>query len=299
MATTAINVATYKAMSTRQKKIFWQSHPVRGDIAIELPDLPAFLMNSDNDDTVVKELYWTNFRGWERTSMHIWGRIAGEAASGIVLDVGSYSGIYSLVAALANPTRRILAVDIQPRCLDRLEQNGQLNGIDTITTVHAACIDRAGMVSYSFYEEADVLSSIASVEPNPINDRTAEAPAITIDGLVEEHAPGGRVRLIKIDVEGAEDKALGGAARTLDRDRPDVLIEINDRRRVSAVRKLFPRGYHCYSIDDSNPRVRRVGAFSAPFEDRNFLFSTRPIGEVAALADWTRAPSRPAEIQAG
>lgn len=67
---------------------------------------------------------------------------------------------------------------------------------------------------------------------------------------------------------------------------PDVLIEINHRAKVDAVRKLFPGDYHCYSIDDANPRVRSVGRFSAPFDNRNFLFSTRPAAEVAALADW-------------
>lgn len=200
--------------------------------------------------------------------------------------MGSYSGIYSIIAGMANPSRRILAVDVQPRCLERVQQNEQLNGIDTITTVRAACIDVAGTVPYFFYAEADVLSSIASVEPNALNDQTAEAPAVTIDGLIEEHAPGERVVLIKIDVERAEDKAIGGARRTLARDRPDVLIEINERDKVNAIRKLFPRDFHCYSIDDANPRIRSVGRFSAPFDNRNFLFSTRPAAEVAALADW-------------
>jgi FkbM family methyltransferase len=286
MVAPMIDPGRYSAMSTRQKKAFWRSNPVRGDITITLPGFPPFMMYSDNDDTVVKELYWTGFSGWERTSLYLWWKIAGGSGPGTVLDVGSYSGIYSLIAGLANGGHRVQALDIQPRCLERVRRNLELNGIANVTTVHAACIDRAGSVPYFFYEEDDVLSSIASIDANAVNDRTAEAPGITIDALLATEAGRNRVVLMKIDVEGAEDRTLLGARETLEADRPDVLIEVNDRRKLGAVRKLFPRGYQCYSIDEHQPRVRRVGLLSAPFDQRNYLFSTRSPGQVAALADW-------------
>ena len=44
------------------------------------------------------------------------------------------------------------------------------------------------------------------------------------------------VTLVKIDVEGAERKTLRGATATLERHRPDVLIEINDPRTVGSIR---------------------------------------------------------------
>jgi FkbM family methyltransferase len=281
-----MDAGTYARMSIAQKKVFWRSNPVRGDVTVALDGFPPFQMFSDNDDTVVKELYWTGFRGWERTSLHIWCQLAMSSPPGTILDVGSYTGIYALIAGAANAAHRIVALDIQPRCLSRLERNLALNGLGNVTTVHAACVDAPGTVPYFYYEDADVLSSIASVEPKAVNDLSAEAPGITIDGLLAGGAQANRVSLVKIDVEGAEDKTLRGARETLARDRPDVLIEINDHAKVAAVRKLFPRGYRCYSIDEDLPRVRQVGLFSPPFPDRNFLFSVRPAPEVAALARW-------------
>ena len=287
MSTVQGDPATYAAMTVRQKKAFWRSNPVRGEIPIAIESIPPLVMYSDNDDTVVKELYWTGFRGWERTSLHLWGRIATAASPGLVLDVGCYSGIYSLIAAKANASHRVLAIDIQPRCLARVERNRALNGVANIETVHAACVDTTGSIRYFYYEDLDVLSSIASVEPKPINDRSADAPALTIDGLIEGEDPSMPVTLVKIDVEDAELRTLRGATATLERHRPDVLIEINDPRNVGSIGKLFPRGYNCYSIDELHPRVRRIGYFGKPFDNRNFFFSMRPAGQVAELADWS------------
>ena len=299
MTMTSDDIVAYRTMSTRQKKAFWRANPVHGDTTIAIPGLSPFLMHSDNDDTVVKELFWTGFRGWERTSLRIWSQIAGSAPAGLVLDIGAYSGIYALIAGLANASHKVVAVDIQPRCLARVEQNCGLNGLANITTLHAACIDTEGSVPYFYYEESDVLSSIASVEPNAQNDLAAEAPGLPVDALVAREAGSMPVVLIKIDVEGAEDRTLLGAHDTLARHRPDVLIEINDHRKIGAISKLFPPGYHGYSIDETRPRTRRIGRFAKPFDSRNFLFSTRSVDEVQALADWSgvdepamAAPSR-------
>ena len=132
MSTVQGDPATYAAMTVRQKKAFWRANPVRGEIPIAIGSIPPLLMYSDNDDTVVKELYWTGFQGWERTSLHLWGRIAAVVSPGLVLDVGCYSGIYSLIAAKANTSHRVLAIDIQPRCLARVERNRALNGVANI-----------------------------------------------------------------------------------------------------------------------------------------------------------------------
>jgi FkbM family methyltransferase len=283
MTPPSVDIATYRSMSRQQKRSFWASHPVRGDVTIELDALAPFVMYSDNDDTVVKELYWTGFGGWEATSLHLWSCLARRVRPGTVLDVGSYSGIYALIAAIANPSHDVVGIDIQPRCLARVEINRERNGLANIRTLHAACLDTVGLVPYFYYEEADVLSSIAGVSPNRLNDRTADAPAVTIDSTFGGAAAGRRVVLMKIDIEGAEDRALRGAHQVLTSDRPDVLVEINDRSKVPLVQGLFPRGYRAYSIDDDRGLVRRIRFYAPPFRSRNFLFSTRDSREIASL----------------
>ena len=54
-----------------------------------------------------------------------------------------------------------------------------------------------------------------------------DVTAYTIDGLVRKETAA-RVCLIKIDVQGAEERVLQGAQETIQRDHPAILIEIDD-----------------------------------------------------------------------
>jgi hypothetical protein len=56
----------YDTMTLDEKKAFWRANPVHGEVRISVPGVPEFAMLNRNDDTVVKELHWTDFRGWDR-----------------------------------------------------------------------------------------------------------------------------------------------------------------------------------------------------------------------------------------
>jgi len=89
----------YQDLLTKEKKEFWIKNPVKGEIDIIIDGLPAFKMFCENDDTVVKELYWTDYKDWELTSLTLWNNLLEEVDNLCVLDIGAYSGIYSLIAA--------------------------------------------------------------------------------------------------------------------------------------------------------------------------------------------------------
>jgi FkbM family methyltransferase len=56
--------------------------------------------------------------------------------------------------------------------------------------------------------------------------REQAAHAVTVDDFVASNGIG-RVDFIRCDVEGAEGKVLAGAARTIERDRPNMLVELH------------------------------------------------------------------------
>ena len=86
-----MNPNEYLCMNINGKKKFWKANPVKGDISIKLPFMPCFLMHCDNDDTVVKELYWTKYQGWELTSLKLWHNLSVKVGNSIILDIGTYS----------------------------------------------------------------------------------------------------------------------------------------------------------------------------------------------------------------
>jgi hypothetical protein len=76
----------------------------------------------------------------------------------------------------------------------------------------------------------------------------------TLDQLLQARWPGYRVVVLKVDIEGHEDKFLRGALRTLQQRRPVIFIEWNrvyyERRGIdptSAVTPLLTRlDYRCW-----------------------------------------------------
>jgi hypothetical protein len=85
------------------------------------------------------------------------------------------------------------------------------------------------------------------VEPGLIE---VPVPTRTLDGLVDELG-WTRVDLVKIDTETHEPEVLAGFRRTLQRDRPTLLIEILNNEVASKVEAIISGlGYRYYNIDE-------------------------------------------------
>jgi hypothetical protein len=100
----------------------------------------------------------------------------------------------------------------------------------------------------------------------------------TVDDWVDREGLG-RVAFIKIDVEGFEPLVVEGARRVIDRDRPSLLMEIEDRHLVrydrdaagflAEIRERWPE-YRMYTwVDDAWTATAEVRP-----EVRNYLFTT-------------------------
>ena len=59
----------YDKLAINEKRQFWKKYPLNGNILIKIDDI-EFYMKCKNDDTVVKELYHSNFKGWERNEIN-------------------------------------------------------------------------------------------------------------------------------------------------------------------------------------------------------------------------------------
>lgn len=157
-----------------------------------------------------------------------------------VLDVGSNGGYFSLLSRALGCS--VLAVDAQPRCLQRLNSAAALNGFsDGLTTRWAAVTDgspgapaaiRTGATRCSGLWGADAGSAWINAESSSEVD-VAGAPLMElVAGWLPERAT---VAALKIDVEGSEVAVLRSALPLLQARRVRAVLAEVVPARVRAI----------------------------------------------------------------
>lgn len=140
----------------------------------------------------------------------------------IVLDAGAYHGVFTLFfAAQVGHEGRVIALEPddanRARCLENLNLNQQLRNVDVLDVV---CWDQ--LCEIEFCDRGELGSSAMTKHADP----SCLKRAATIDAIVaERQLP--RVNFVKMNIEGAEIKALHGARHTIEKFRPDFAIEAN------------------------------------------------------------------------
>ncbi|MHB8468720.1 MAG: FkbM family methyltransferase [Gaiellaceae bacterium] len=143
------------------------------------------------------------------------------SAGDTFVDGGANIGLFTLVAAEAvGAAGRVIACEPSPETAEMLRSNVSLNGFVWVSVHEAALAERPGREAFWSFEPGAGLSSFAPEAVEGAQRR--EVDVTTLDELVA----GAPVRLVKLDLEGAELRALRGARRTLAHVRPDLLLEI-------------------------------------------------------------------------
>lgn len=186
--------------------------PVFGSHPVTSPAGTRFVYVADPYDLLARKVVWGNMTTWETTSLRVWSDLCRDAS--LVLDVGAYSGIYSLIACVDGAST-VIAIEPNPSVLASLENNIRANGLTSrITVVPKGVSDTPGFAQLHIPTDTTAASFTG----------TGEGPDValtTIDAIVEHR----QVDLMKLDVEGWEPAAIRGARQTLLRDHPPLLME--------------------------------------------------------------------------
>ncbi|MBJ7318579.1 MAG: FkbM family methyltransferase [Brevundimonas sp.] len=137
-----------------------------------------------------------------------------------VLDVGANIGFFSILAAsIVGPSGHVIAIEPNRRNVRLLEASRRANDFNQIEIHNVAAHTHAGILvlntSYSNGTVSDLSDDLASLMLSEI------VPAQPIDAIVGDR----RIDFLKIDVEGAELRALKGAHRVISRDHPVIVSE--------------------------------------------------------------------------
>ncbi len=142
------------------------------------------------------------------------------------IEIGSNIGTHTVPMArkLSNTGRRLLAVEPQPIIFQNLCANISLNALFNVVAENMACSDVAGTLSFESvdYRQPNNSGGTSMREDGSGSQRVRSLP---LDAIVPD---GFDIGLIKIDVEGFEQKVLEGAKETIAKHRPIIYLE-NDR----------------------------------------------------------------------
>lgn len=151
----------------------------------------------------------------------------------VMYDVGANIGLISVAAAqLVGPAGRVFAFEPLPDTAAVLEAVAAENGLRQITVIRRAVADR---VEQGVMGEHDVLSTASGASGTVVPVTTLDA-FVYDEGFLPPH-------VIKLDVEGAESRALSGMSRVVDESRPVLLIEIHPGQAEPVWNWLSTRDY--------------------------------------------------------
>lgn len=247
-------------------------------------------VSGTTEDLIQRHLYY--FGTWEP---HISGWIAAHLRPGdCFVDVGANIGHYSLLAsACVGSEGRVVAIEAAQDIHGLLDRHVTLNGRRNIRTVQCAAAAERGVVKL-YHGHSGNIGKTTTIAGDGVATDVRAVPLAEILAADEI----ARIRIIKVDVEGAELQVLRGLAPLLPalRDDAEIVMEVSpnlmpdpERSRDEIFATMRAHGYWAYVLENDYDsvdsylqphRVREPALLADPRIDKqtDVLFSRREPG---------------------
>jgi FkbM family methyltransferase len=160
----------------------------------------------------------------------------------VVFDIGANIGYYTLVASRrVGAAGRVLAFEPFARNISYLYRHVMLNHADNVTVIPMACSDRTALAVFAEGSNC-ATGRIVDAPSQAVDGRFEYVATVAVDQIVSRS--GLVPNVLKIDVEGAEEQVLRGAANTLTTAHPTILLSVHSEQlRSSCIGYLRRLGY--------------------------------------------------------
>jgi FkbM family methyltransferase len=177
------------------------THRVEADF---FPDGPTFEFVGLGRWKTQKEEYLRN-------SNEFWLKHYRPKGGDVIIDVGAGRGEDTFTFSRAvGDTGRVIAIEASPRSFSILKSFCELNRLRNVTVVHAALMDRPGVVRIAEDESSWIQDSIQRGD----NAHGIEVPGLRLDDVCQQSGLKD-IAFIKMNIEGAERYALLGMEAVL------------------------------------------------------------------------------------
>jgi FkbM family methyltransferase len=163
------------------------------------------------DSFIARDLHYRGY--WEPEIERVFREVVKEP-DGVVIDVGANVGYFSLLAL--HLKQSVVLVEMQSELVALLTATMTLNGFhlqpNRVKIVHAVLSDQAG-TGFRYESKASNPGGVGALETagGPLKSRT-------LDSVLAENVPADKsIALMKIDVEGHEERVLAGGKDTIGR----------------------------------------------------------------------------------
>ena len=180
-----------------------------------------------------------------------------------VVDIGANIGYYTLVAAsLVGESGRVYAIEPDPTNYALLAKNVKANGYKNVTLIQKAISDCAG--------NSGLLLDPAHTGKHRLGHSGEGEQCLPVDVTTLDDLLGNeRVDIIKMDIEGAEAKAIQGMSTIMRKNKDlkiltefvPVLLEESGSSSEECLSKLVESGFNIYQIHE---KERRLVPLAAP-----------------------------------
>lgn len=166
-----------------------------------------------------------------------------------IIDIGCWIGDNAVVwAKMLQGDAAVYAIDPSPANLHFGRSVASLNGLSNIKWIQAVCAEKPNLI----------LGLGADLDHAHFNDNaeshSQKFVTTTLDEVVPQSSHG-EICLLHVDVEGFEERVLGGATRIIAASKPVIIFEQHiskeDPRRIADILKGY--GYRVFMINEVLP----------------------------------------------
>ncbi len=207
----------------------------------------------------------------------------------IIVDAGANIGFYTLLMAQTVKSGKVFGFEPVPKNFQTLKHNISLSPhIHKIQIQNNGLWHEKDLLQFSLDEsmEDNVGSFTAGKVEHALTREACEV--FPLDDFCKDFI---KLDFIKMDIEGAELSALKGAQKTIERLRPQFLIEINRKAcerfgySPDAIFEFFKvRNYQFYQVGDVAERSRWIDSFSHIEQANVFVVNEKRQHKI--LKDW-------------